>query len=179
MDLDAAITSVVGVETDADKSGSGFFVSANCLVVTNAHVIEGAETVIVRDSSKKIFVAQVAAKDVDRDLALLTTNARACSALPLGNSDGVAIGQEVYAIGNPLGLTGTVTKGIVSAIRSVSGRRYIQIDATINPGNSGGPLLGTDGAVIGVTTFKVRGFEGLNFAVAANEIRSAFGQFLH
>jgi S1-C subfamily serine protease/tetratricopeptide (TPR) repeat protein len=179
MDLDAAITSVVGVETDANKSGSGFFVSANCLVVTNAHVIEGAETVIVRDSSKKIFVAQVAAKDVDRDLALLTTNARACSALPLGDSDRVAIGQEVYAIGNPLGLTGTVTRGIVSAIRLVSDRRYIQIDATINPGNSGGPLLGADGAVIGVTTFKVRGFEGLNFAVAANEIRGAFGQFLH
>jgi S1-C subfamily serine protease/tetratricopeptide (TPR) repeat protein len=179
IDLDAAITSVVGVETDADKSGSGFFVSANCLVVTNAHVIEGAETMIVRDSSKKIFVAQVAAKDLDRDLALLTTNARACSALPLGDSDSVAIGQEVYAIGNPLGLTGTVTKGIVSAIRSVSGRGYIQIDATINPGNSGGPLLGTDGAVIGVTTFKVRGFEGLNFAVGANEIRGAFGQFLH
>lgn len=179
MDLDAAVTSVVGVETDADKSGSGFFVSATCLVVTNAHVIEGAETVIVRDSLKRIFVAQVAAKDVARDLALLTTSARACSALPLGDSDSVAIGQEVYAIGNPLGLAGTVTKGIVSAIRSVSGTRYIQVDATINLGNSGGPLLTTDGAVIGVTTFKIRGFEGLNFAVAANEIRGVFGQFLH
>jgi S1-C subfamily serine protease len=179
LDLERAISSVVGVETDTNTSGSGFFVASNCLVVTNAHVIEAAETVIVRDSSKKIFVAQLLARDSDRDLALLSTTARTCSVLPLGDSSNVAIGQEVYAIGNPLGLTGTVTKGIISAIRSVSGMTYIQIDATINPGNSGGPLLATDGDVFGVTTFKVKGFEGLNFAVASNEIRAAFSQFLH
>jgi serine protease Do len=99
--------------------------------------------------------------------------------LPLGNSDAATIGQDVYAIGNPLGLTGTVTKGIVSAIRSASGRSYIQLDATINPGNSGGPLLDTDGAVIGVTTFKIRGIEGLNFAIAAHEIKNTFQQVFH
>jgi S1-C subfamily serine protease len=179
LDLETAITSVVSVETDLNKSGSGFFVSASCLVLTNAHVIDGAETVIVRDSSKKLFVAQVVAKDVDRDLALLTTKARTCSVLPLGDSDNGRIGQEVYAIGTPLGLAGTVTRGIISAIRSVSGISYIQLDASINPGNSGGPLMTAAGTVIGVTTFKVRGFEGLNFAVASNEIRNAFRQLAH
>jgi S1-C subfamily serine protease len=179
LDLDRAITGVVSIETDANKSGSGFFGASGCLVITNAHVVEMAEAIIVRDYSKKIYVAQVLAKDLDRDLALLSTTARSCTVLPLGNSDARAIGQDVYAIGNPLGLTGTVTKGIISAFRSVSGVSYIQIDATINPGNSGGPLLAVDGNVLGVATFKLKGFEGLNFAVSSNEVKLAFSQFLH
>lgn len=178
LDLQAAIAGVVGLETDARKSGTGFFATPNCLVVTNAHVVEGAETIVLRDSSNKIYVAQIAERDENRDLALLTSNAKSCTPLTLGNSDDATVGQDVYAIGNPLGLAGTVTRGIVSAVRSTPDTSYIQIDATINPGNSGGPLLNTEGAVIGITTFKVRGFEGLNFAIAVNEIKRAFRRAL-
>lgn len=90
----------------------------------------------------------------------------------------MAQGQDIYAVGNPLGLTGSVTKGVVSAVRSVADTSYIQIDATINPGNSGGPLLDGDGKVVGGTTFKIRGFEGLNFAVSAEDVKAAFGPLL-
>jgi serine protease Do len=126
-----------------------------------------------------LYVGKVLSQDADRDLALLSTNARSCTFLPLGDSKNAAIGNEIYAIGNPLGLSGTVTRGIISGLRSrSSGVSYIQIDASINPGNSGGPLLNQTGHVVGVTTFKVSGFEGLNFAVASNEIGNAFGRFL-
>ena len=113
-----------------------------------------------------------------RDLAILTTNAPECFALELENTN-AGIGTEVFAIGNPLGLEGTVTKGIVSATRTISsGIKYIQIDAGLNPGNSGGPLVNQRGRVLGVNTFKLKGYEGLNFAVASDEVRAAFGRFL-
>jgi len=179
IDLQAAITGVVALETDTGTTGSGFFVTSGCAIVTNLHVIENAETIVVRDSARKIYVGKVIAQDTDRDLAFLTTNARSCTPLPMNASKGAVIGAEVYAIGNPLGLAGTVTKGIVSALRSSSsGISYVQIDATLNPGNSGGPLLDSYGDVLGVTTFKAMGFEGLNFAVASTEIVHTFGRFL-
>ena len=178
LDLQSASTGVVAIETDAGNAGSGFFVTSGCLIVTNKHVVDGAETIIARDSARKLYVGNVLAQDAARDLALLSTNARSCTVLPLVDSQRAVIGTEVYAIGNPLGLSGTVTRGIVSGLRSGAGISFIQIDATINPGNSGGPLLDATGSVLGVTTFKVRGFEGLNFAVASNEVGNAFGRFL-
>jgi S1-C subfamily serine protease len=179
VDLQTAITGVVAIETDTGTAGSGFYVTPGCVVVTNFHVIEGAETIVVRDSGRKIYVGKVLAQDTDRDLALLSTNARSCTSLSLGDSAAAVVGKEIFAIGNPLGLSGTVTRGIISALRSSSsGVSYIQIDATINPGNSGGPLLDQSGSVLGVTTFKWRGFEGLNFAIASSEIGNAFGRFL-
>jgi S1-C subfamily serine protease len=175
--LERTLDGVLAIETDTGAEGSGFFVTPGCLVVTNAHVVEGSETIVLKTSSKRLFTAQVLAKDSGRDLALLRSNARVCTPLPLDNSNGPAVGQEVYAIGNPLGFSGTVTRGIVSALRQDSGGiQYVQLDATINPGNSGGPLISRTGTVLGVNTFKVRGFEGLNFAVAAKEIKNAFGQ---
>jgi S1-C subfamily serine protease len=98
--------------------------------------------------------------------------------LKLGDPEGAKLGQDVYAIGNPLGLSNTVTKGIISAHRSTKeGVRYIQLDATINPGNSGGPLLTKSGLVIGVNTFKVGGYEGLNFAISSTEIKESFRKY--
>jgi S1-C subfamily serine protease len=175
--LEDAIHSVVSIETD-EKMGTGFFVTPTCLVVTNEHVIHGAETIVLKTSTKKLLVASVVDTDLKRDLALLKANTHQCQELKLLDADVAKVGEEVYAIGNPLGLSGTVTKGIVSAYRSSSGVTYVQIDAAINPGNSGGPLISRSGMVIGVNTMGVQGLQGLNFAVAASEIRSAFRRFL-
>jgi S1-C subfamily serine protease len=177
--LEHAMDGVVEVETDTGTLGSGFFFTSACMVLTNQHVVEGAETIILRTSSKKLFAAQVLAKDDQRDLALLSTNAHSCNFLELEERETPHVGQEVFAIGSPLGLSGTVTRGIVSALRTTgSGIHYIQLDATINPGNSGGPLLSRSGKVLGINTFKLKGYEGLNFAILFSEVRTAFGRFL-
>ncbi len=89
------------------------------------------------------------------------------------------MGLDVYVIGDPLGLSGTVTKGIISAIRtSNQGIAYIQVAAATNPGSSGGPLINSSGRVLGVITFKAKGFEGLNFAISASEVLNSFGALL-
>src|SRR6185437_8492981 len=103
-------------------------------------------TIILRTNTKGLFVGQILSVDPARDLALLSTNASACIPLDLGSTDHLSLGEEVFAIGNPLGLQGTITRGIISAQRqNDDGVRYVQIDAPLNPGNSGGPLIGTDG----------------------------------
>jgi S1-C subfamily serine protease len=176
--LETALTSVLSIETDADKAGSGFFVSSACLVVTNEHVINGAEVIILKDVRKKLYTGSIIATDKARDLALLRTNAKTCAPLEI-EVPVPKIGEDVFAIGDPLGLEKTVTKGIVSSFRQTeSGVHYIQIDASLNPGNSGGPLLSRRGKVIGVNTFKFKGAQGLNFAVAASEIKTAFRTYL-
>jgi S1-C subfamily serine protease len=177
--VEDAIQSVVSIETDTGKEGTGFFVSSSCLVVTNDHVIRGAEVIVLKTSARKLLSATILATDGNRDLALLTTNSHTCNPLKLqGAGNEIGVGDEVYAIGNPLGLSNTVTKGIVSAYRTANGVRYVQIDAALNPGNSGGPLISRAGTVVGVNTFGAVGLQGLNFAVAAQEIGAAFRQFL-
>jgi serine protease Do len=176
--ISKAMEGVVSVETN-NGSGSGFFVNSACLVITNAHVVSGAETIIVRNAAKRLNTAEVVAIDDERDLALLRSNARTCTPVPLTDSTNSKIGQDVYAIGSPLGLSGTVTKGIISSLRATSsGVQLIQLDAALNPGNSGGPLINQSGQVIGVTTFKLKGFENLNFAVTSNEVKKAFSILL-
>jgi S1-C subfamily serine protease len=176
--LERVLDGVVAIETDQGTSGTGFFAGQKCSVITNEHVISGATTIVLKTSTKRLYLGQVLARDTARDLAILTTNAPDCFALVLEDA-AVGIGTEVFAVGNPLGLEGTVTKGIVSATRATSsGVKYIQIDAGLNPGNSGGPLVNKSGRVLGVTTFKLKGYEGLNFAVAADEVRAAFGRLL-
>ena len=176
--VESLVEGVVSIETDSGV-GSGFFVTSGCLVVTNNHVVSGADTIVIKTSSKKLFVGQVLEHDAKRDLAILSIGAHVCHQLQLGDPDRTTLGQDVYAIGNPLGLSNTVTKGIISAIRTMKdGVRYIQVDATINPGNSGGPLLTRTGSVIGVNTFKVGGYEGLNFAISAVEVKEAFRKYI-
>ncbi len=175
--MEAALDAVVSIETDTGRGGSGFFVSPSCLLVTNEHVVEGAETIIARTANKKLLSAELVSKDTDRDLALLRTNARSCLGLSFENN--VRVGQEVFAIGSPLGLANTITRGIVSAFRETSsGVHYVQIDAALNPGNSGGPLITNAGSVVGVNTWQFKGAQGLNFAVAASEVKLAFRSFL-
>ena len=176
--LERVLDGVVAIETDQGVSGTGFFAGQKCSVITNEHVISGATTIVLKTSTRRLYLGQVLARDTARDLAILTTNAPDCFALVLDDAT-VGIGTEVFAVGNPLGLEGTVTKGIVSATRvTSSGVKYIQIDAGLNPGNSGGPLVNKRGRVLGVTTFELKGYAGLNFAVAADEVRAAFGRLL-
>src|SRR5262249_232807 len=126
--IEAAVEAVLSIETDTDNIGSGFFLSPGCLVVTNEHVIAGAQTIIARTSSKKLLIAQLISKDSTRDLALLRTNASNCAGLSFENNP--KVGQEVFAIGSPLGLSSTITRGIISAFRvTTSGVHFVQIDA--------------------------------------------------
>jgi S1-C subfamily serine protease len=162
-----AAAAVVLIRTNA-SSGTGFFVTQD-LLVTNAHVVDGQSFVTVQLASGKNVQGRVERTSTDLDLAVVraTTPPEANQILQLGSASVVRPGQEVIAIGSPLGLQNTVTRGIVSAIRHAGGVELIQTDAAINPGNSGGPLLDREGRVIGVTTLKMmRGAESLGFAVA-------------
>src|SRR5512146_292049 len=145
-------------------SGSGFIVSADGYILTNNHVVEGAETVIVRLLDRREFKAKIVGTDPNTDVAVLKVDARGLPPVALGNSDDAHVGSWVLAIGNPLGegLTFTVTSGIVSAkgraLNGLPGRGagsiqdFIQTDAAINPGNSGGPLVNIRGEVIGINS---------------------------
>jgi S1-C subfamily serine protease len=176
--LEQVVDSVVAIETDQGTSGTGFFAGEKCHVITNEHVIRSASTIVVKTSQRRLYLGEVLAKDTERDLAVLTTNAPACSPLAFEESN-LGLGTEVFAVGNPLGLDGTVTRCIVSANRTTaSGVHYIQIDASLNPGNSGGPLVTRRGRVLGVNTFKLKGYKSLNFAVASDEVRAVFGRIL-
>ena len=139
--------------------GSGFIIDKQGHILTNNHVVEGAQSVEVTLSNKKNYRATVLDKDKAHDLALLQiNNAPDLQPITLADSTHLMVGQRVYAIGNPFGFQGTMTRGIISALRPVqlpAGMKIdnaIQTDASVNPGNSGGPLLNSRGEVIGITT---------------------------
>jgi 2-alkenal reductase len=155
------------------SGGSGFVWDANGHIVTNNHVVEGADRIVVRFSDGTMSVATLVGNDEDSDLAVVKIDPTGYALVPvrLGNLDNVRVGQRVAAIGNPFGLEGTLTSGIVSAIgRSIPARASfsipasIQTDAPINPGNSGGPLLNERGEVIGVNA-QIRSDERANSGV--------------
>ncbi len=174
-------------------AGSGFVLDKSGHIVTNYHVVEGATTVEVSFSNEESMRARVVGVDRSTDLAVLKVNAssRALHPLRLGDSDSVAVGDAVVAIGNPLGYERTVTDGIVSALRrlieapdSAPIDGVIQTDAAINRGNSGGPLISTTGAVIGVNTQIATeggsggGNIGIGFAVPVNTVRNVAAQLI-
>ncbi|HEY1742533.1 MAG TPA: trypsin-like peptidase domain-containing protein [Granulicella sp.] len=139
--------------------GSGFILNKDGLILTNNHVIDNAQRVEVTLSDKHKYKARVLTTDKGHDLALIKIdNVPNLVPATLAGSQGLVVGQRVYAIGNPFGLSGTMTRGIISAIRSIRGQEgnpiedAIQTDAAVNPGNSGGPLLNSRGEVIGITT---------------------------
>ena len=138
--------------------GSGFVLDKQGHILTNNHVIDNAQRVEVTLSDKHKYKATVVGIDKQHDLALLLINAPNLVPATLSESSGLVVGQRVYAIGNPFGLSGTMTRGIISAIRSIGVQGgapiedAIQTDAAVNPGNSGGPLLNSRGEVIGITT---------------------------
>ncbi|MFF0324375.1 S1C family serine protease [Nonomuraea angiospora] len=164
------LPSVVSVETGSG-GGSGFVVDASGHILTNAHVIRGGDraTVVLNDGRR--ISARVIGEDDDEDLAVLEVDyPRELTPATLGRSGDLAVGDQVLAIGSPLGLSGTVTAGIVSAldreVRLGSARRTaVQTDASINPGNSGGPLVNVRGEVVGVNTAIASGRGGGNIGI--------------
>ena len=160
-------------------SGSGFIINSSGQIVTNSHVVDGADRVTVTLKDGRTFDGKVLGEDPVTDVATIKINANNLPTLSVGNSDALQPGEAVIAIGNPLGLNNTVTSGIISATgRSssdigASDKRvdYIQTDAAINPGNSGGPLLNTRGQVIAMNTAIIRGAQGLGFAIPINTVQ--------
>jgi serine protease Do len=174
-------------------AGSGFVVSADGYILTNNHVIEGADKVTVRLLDRREFDAKVVGRDPNTDVAVVKINATGLTPAVLGNSDATRVGEWVLAVGNPLGenLSFTVTQGIVSAkgrgslaLPSASSRSiqdFIQTDAAINPGNSGGPLVNVRGEVIGINSAiaSPTGYNtGYGFAVPINLARAVMEQIV-
>ncbi|MBK5297919.1 MAG: trypsin-like peptidase domain-containing protein [Vicinamibacteria bacterium] len=171
--ISASLPAVALVETPGGR-GTGFFVAPDTLV-TNAHVVEGNAYVTIKLSTGETLSGRVTQRSDDLDLAAIRTNdSRPGQAtLALASSREVRIGQEVIAIGSPLGLQNTVTRGIVSALRQVGSVVLVQTDAAINPGNSGGPLLDRSGRVLAVATMRMGGrAEALGFGVGAEHVRA-------
>ncbi len=170
--------------------GSGLIVDPAGLVVTNEHVIEGASRILITLRDGRELEATVLGSDRDADLAVLKVAAKGLPATPLGKSANLLMGETVVAIGNPFGLTHTVTTGVLSARgRTVggggggSGQRalftdFLQTDASINPGNSGGPLVNLDGQVIGINTAIIQGASGIGFAIPADRAQRVVDDLL-
>jgi serine protease Do len=161
--------------------GSGFIIDKEGYVVTNNHVIEGAEQIQVKLNDEREFEAEVVGRDSTTDIALLKIkSAQDLPVVKLGDSDLLKIGQWVAAIGSPFGLEHTVTAGIVSAKGRVIGSGpyddFIQTDASINPGNSGGPLLNMQGEVVGINTAIVASGTGIGFAIPINLAKGVLAQ---
>jgi serine protease Do len=149
--------------------GSGFIIDTAGYIVTNNHVIEGADEITVKLANEKEYKAEVIGRDANTDLALIKIDAKGLTALKMGDSEALEVGSWVVAIGSPFGLEQTVTAGIVSAKGRIIGSGpyddFIQTDASINPGNSGGPLLNLKGEVIGINTAIVAQGQGIGFAI--------------
>jgi S1-C subfamily serine protease len=169
--------------------GSGFILDKSGHILTNYHVVEGANRGIeVMLSNKRRYTARVVGTDKVHDLALLQIDAPNLQPVTLADSSQLNVGQKVYAIGNPFGLSGTMTRGIISSIRSIRNgdgapiEDAIQTDAAINPGNSGGPLLNSSGEVIGINTMIASNgadqSSGIGFAIPINTAKAVLGDLI-
>ena len=167
-------------------TGSGFIFNSNGQILTNAHVVSGADKVTVTLKDGRSFEGKVLGSDSVTDVAVVKIDAQNLPIVGLGDSDRIQAGEWAIAIGNPLGLDNTVTSGIVSAIGRSSSQvgipdqqvQYIQTDAAINPGNSGGPLLNQRGEVIGMNTAIIKGAQGIGFAIPINKAKSIAEQLI-
>jgi Do/DeqQ family serine protease len=173
-------------EQEERGSGSGFIISQDGILLTNAHVVEGADSVTVTLRDGREFKGKVLGTDPLTDVAAIRIEGKNLPTVSLGNSDQLKPGEWAIAIGNPLGLDNTVTAGIISATGRTSAQvgvpdkriGFIQTDAAINPGNSGGPLLNQRGDVIGMNTAIRAGAQGLGFAIPINAARNIADQLI-
>ena len=190
--LSSGSSSYGGTSGTSEAEGTGWVYDTNGDIVTNEHVIDGATSITVKFPNGSSYKGTVVGSDISTDLAVVHVNAPASSLTPLtlGNSDNVAVGDSVVAIGNPFGLDGTVTSGIVSAVDRVIQAPdqdetpipgAIQTDAAINHGNSGGPLFNMKGQVVGITS-QIQsdggGNEGVGFAIPSNLVRTIVTQLV-
>ena len=167
--------------------GSGFIISSDGYIITNNHIVDGADRLKVSLTDGRELTAKLIGTDPETEIALIKVDAQGLSPLPLGNSDDLRVGEWVLAIGSPFGLDHSVTSGIVSArgrgnVGIVDYADFIQTDAAINPGNSGGPLLDMSGNVVGMNTAIVSsngGSNGVGFAIPVNMIKYITDQLLN
>ncbi len=167
-------------------TGSGFIISSDGQILTNAHVVAGAETVTVTLKDGRQLPGKVLGSDPTTDVAVVKIAGENLPSVKMGNSDNVQVGEWAIAIGNPLGLDNTVTTGIISAKGrhsaeiGVGDKRvdFIQTDAAINPGNSGGPLLNANGEAIGMNTAIIQNAQGLGFAIPINKAQNIAEQII-
>lgn len=170
--IDDVIISVVSVSTNKGQ-GSGAIIDNDGFIVTNYHVVDGASIIRILTYDGKVYDAALIGYNDVADVAVLKANAQLPS-LRFDNSDNVKVGERVIALGNPAGLSFTVTEGIVSAVHRKGPNNlniYLQTDVPINPGNSGGPLVNANSRIIGINNFKIGGFEGLGFAIESNAVK--------
>ncbi len=165
--IDKAIKAVVSITTDIGI-GSGAIIDKDGYIITNRHVIENARKGSVKTSDGRVHAVRIVAKSPHADLAVLKIEGEFSRLLftkkPL-------VGSRIIAMGSPAGLEFTVTEGIVSAVRTIGNIEYVQTDLSLNPGNSGGPVVNTKGEIVGIVSQKVKGFEGLGFAIAPEEAK--------
>ncbi len=168
---------VVTIKTDVSQ-GTGFIIDSRGFIVTNAHVLSGANYANVFTHNMKKYESQLVGYDLNMDLALLKINGDFYE-MKLADSDEVQVGQKVIAIGNPLGLSFTATEGIISAKdrKGINEKPiYFQTDVSLNPGNSGGPLINTKGEVIGINNFKISGAENIGFVLEINPAKKTINK---
>ena len=175
--IQEALTATVTIEIERSgingSQGSGFVQSSDGVIVTAAHVVEGMRSGLVRfQNGREIRIDRIIFIDDDKDLAVIKVAGSNLPTIPVGDSDNILAGQEIRAIGAPLGLEFTVSEGIVSAKRVMDGVRWIQITAPVSPGNSGGPVITIEGQVIGVVSFyrDHEDAQNLNFAAPINYV---------
>ncbi len=174
--VESVIKSVVSIQTDISL-GSGVIVSSDGYVLTNYHVIDGAKSGGARTFDGSAYSVRVVGFDSSKDIAVLKINGT-FNKLKFANSDNVVAGQRVIALGSPAGLEFSVNEGIISARRVLNGKEYFQTDVALNPGNSGGPLVDASGRIVGINNFKLKDYEGLNFALSGNEAKKVFDAIL-
>ncbi len=172
--IEDVIPSVVTIKTDISQ-GTGFIITGDGFIVTNAHILSGGKQVETLNYEQSKFKTSFVGYNSNLDLALLKINGEFNQLNLVENSDDIKVGDKVVAIGNPLGLQYSVSQGIVSGVNRVGPNGlnvYIQTDAALNPGNSGGPLINSKGKVIGINNFKSSSGESLGFALESNELRN-------